>query len=244
MIIDRSFKWPVAGDYEIEDGDPTPIEGEGERRARIRVWRKTGMFPPRGGAGNTIAGGAATPGPRLVAKGSLSHWAWPFKLGPGVGQRLLQDCERWGLEDGVVRFAKRYGMLTQHPGSHDEPLSMWKGLVKSLTDGSHAKATRIGFQYLRRTRTGEVALVPYTLMSAIECEAFLLGWGAELKQCPGCGAMFEVGGKSGKHAHAEFCSDPCRYSFHNRVKAKFIASYRNEGFTAPEAAAMWKRTKR
>jgi len=86
--------------------------------------------------------------------------------------------------------------------------------------------------------------VPHTLMSAIECEAFLLGWVAELKQCPGCGAMFERGGKSGKHAHAKFCSDPCRYSSHNRVKAEFIANHRNAGFTAAEAAAMWKRTKR
>jgi hypothetical protein len=136
-------------------------------------------------------------------------------------------------------------VLTQHSELGDsEPLSLWQDLAKSLRKGRPGKIARLGLQALRLTKSGAIALVPNTLKSAIECEAFLLGWGGELKQCRGCGGMFEVGGKSGKRSHAEFCSDDCRYDSHNRVKAEFIAGHRRGGFTAAEAEKFYRRSRR
>lgn len=233
MIIDTSFKWPVAADYAIEKSPARP------NKVRSRGWAKWSRVP----AADTILGGERSPGVNLVAKGNVI-WKRPFRVRADLSQEFLRLIEsNRKLDEAVLQFARKYGMLTDNsePGS-SEPLTLWQDLAKSLRKarlGSMVTA-RLGLQELRLTRSGAIALVPNTLKSAIECEAFLLGRGAELKQCPGCGGVFEVGGKSGKHAHAEYCSDDCRYKFHNGVKAAFIAGHRRAGMTAAQAESAYR----
>src|SRR5262245_51832312 len=102
MIIDSGFKWSVAAEYGVVDrADETGSHAK--RRAPTIL-------------------DVAPSGPYLVARGALTI-KQPFKLGAGVGQKLLQGCETFGIREGVLRFAKRYGMITaaSNPGD-SEPL--------------------------------------------------------------------------------------------------------------------------
>jgi hypothetical protein len=220
MMIDDAFKWRVAAEYVVED------------RGRAK----------RGAAG-TIAGGGRATDRCLVAKGGILSKN-PFRIRGKVSQEFLRLVASRS-DEGAIQFASKYGMLTQGSESGDsESLATWWDLAKRLRKAQSGKGVtaRIGLQELRRTRRGVIALVPRTLQSGLEAEVFLMGLEAELKECPGCGGWFEVGGKLGKNAHAEFCSDRCRYGHHNRVKANFIAGLREDGYTRAEAEKVWRRT--
>jgi predicted nucleic acid-binding Zn ribbon protein len=45
------------------------------------------------------------------------------------------------------------------------------------------------------------------------------------KPCRNCGNIFQA-----KNYNQEFCSDTCRDNWHNDIKAKAIAMYRNRNF--------------
>jgi hypothetical protein len=69
-----------------------------------------------------------------------------------------------------------------------------------------------------------IQLRPDTMRSALlYCAAQMLNRGMTAHACDNCSTVFLGGGERGrnkKRAGSRFCSDGCRYEFHNRQKAK------------------------
>jgi hypothetical protein len=96
MIIDKSFKWPVAASYEIKEPPEHP------KRSGSRGWAKWS----RTRAADTIAAGGEPSGPSLVAKGPVL-WKCPFRIGAKLSQELVRLIDANPEDKAFVQFASK-----------------------------------------------------------------------------------------------------------------------------------------
>jgi hypothetical protein len=79
------------------------------------------------------------------------------------------------------------------------------------------------FRPIAGTDEIKLSIMPENLWTALtlQCVSNCTS-GARVRACKACGALFEIGGASGRRSHAEFCSPKCRFdfSYRNRKRRK------------------------
>jgi hypothetical protein len=158
------------------------------------------------------------------------------RAGAGVESLAQQDVA--ALERNVLLIAKHIGPLFGHledknAKTHTEPicesLSQWVDLAKWIQtdferDSPGDYPTCSVDVYLTRQRDGSRSMVvrPSFTREALKYHAAqMIARGAVSRACEHCGTLFLTGKGGGeKRGGARFCSDKCRYSYHNEANRK------------------------
>lgn len=83
------------------------------------------------------------------------------------------------------------------------------------------RTPRLGVQLVSRAGKPGLFLEPDCLLSAIDLQFYQAVAGmTELRACEQCGAWFECGPGGGRRTVSRFCSDRCRFNFHNERRSK------------------------
>ena len=150
-----------------------------------------------------------------------------------------------GSPEDFLAFANKWGLLISGPNSLSddvffnpetgwhEPVSLWEeelGKIRmGITDRrdgdfirkwSHIKI-RDFFAYLYPSSEDGASLriEPSSLISAMWLQFFQsVASDRTILTCEYCGRWFEAGPGTGKLLRAKYCSDRCRYQFHNERK--------------------------
>ncbi len=174
-------------------------------------------------------------GPSLVATGQ------PLKTRPldQIPDLYLELAKAAPTLTGHREFAKKYGLLTNR---QEEPTSVWANLVRSMRDliakvedkanwkirnGKYVPYEHpSSFTFRFGPNGGEtnemtLSIVPNKLYNALvlQCVSNHAS-GAMVRACKACGALFEIGGASGRRSHRAFCSDKCRFDFSHRNRRR------------------------
>ena len=178
-----------------------------------------------------LAGLIKPAGPSLVATGQPLITK-PLDQFPDL---YLELAKAEPTLTGHREFAKKYGLLTNR---EEEPTSVWSNLVRSMRDlialvedkanwkirnGKYVPYEHPGsFTFRFGPNGGEtdemtLSIVPNNLYNALvmQCVSNHAS-GAKVRACKACGALFEIGGASGRRSHRAFCSDKCRFDFSHR----------------------------
>jgi hypothetical protein len=138
--------------------------------------------------------------------------------------------------DACVNFANRWGFLKvqQFDRNRTESLSDWVDGIKSmkrsvaqLRDKERPRGSSlsgIGTSAALFLRFGDpnpsLVLRPETLLDAMRIQmAQFFTAGNELADCAECGKAFAIGIGVRKRADSRFCSDACRFRYHNKRRA-------------------------
>jgi hypothetical protein len=236
--LEMDFQAPVAQAYELRRADelserPWKPETYPDLRYIVAVGKPRLVRPKRWAMDDAIGRLLKIPMPRrATATGDAAKRA---KVAP-----LAQE-EVAALELNVLLIAKHVGLLmgwledkkspADHGPSQDyESISSWfdfAGSIQETFKGGHYLANlpicNIGV-YLSRRSDGSRSMVlrPIFTRQALSYHAAqMIAGGAVSQTCEHCGTPFLGGvGGGGKRGGARFCSDKCRYSYHNEAKRK------------------------
>jgi hypothetical protein len=189
---------------------------------------------------------AASPGEKrelsgsgfLVRKGKLKP-VRPKSKDIEKAIELLVRCDSAQLPLVAVGIARSMGGLL--PATTEEPLFVWEGMQSRLremfagklkhhptigsplapADGSQ-RAGDVGvYLVLGKDGKPKLALRPDNLMQALTLYAARqIATGTTFGACLHCKGPFLRGGGSKKRGDARFCSDPCKWEFHNERRRK------------------------
>jgi hypothetical protein len=154
--------------------------------------------------------------------------------------KLLVERERTPIHKAALTIARAIGGLLDPRENDREPIEKWeefadylrgifKGEHKDFLYSDHDPTLLVGEVgiFLVRDKTGKlgVALRPEDLAQAlILYAARMVAIGTRSHTCENCGNLFLSGGvgrgKDKKRADARFCSDRCRWTYHNEQNRK------------------------
>jgi hypothetical protein len=210
-IVDIDFEWPVAvGGYEVHDYGPRSDE------PTLLTADLSGLhLDPKSS--------------ELERRRPLADEPYLFLLFADTAQHA----------DGAREFASRFGLLlgTLRNPAGGEAVWLWlrhiqrfRLLVDIWQSGNPAEllwqvdpddlrpASIAGGLSWREGRP-RLALRPNSLLSAMRLQFFqAVAELKEIKACDGCGKWFERGPGKARRAKSRFCSDQCRFDFHNARK--------------------------
>jgi hypothetical protein len=244
--LEMDFRAPVAKAYELRRADelgllmlenrpvrfvdvfPPRLERLPDLRYLVPVGESRLVRPKRRAMDFAIGLLLKTPMPKSVPSAD--------RAGAGVESLAQEDVA--ALERNVLLIAKHIGPLwgdleDKNAKTHTEPiyesLSQWVDLADRIqTDferDSPADYLMCSVAvYLTRQRDGSRSMVvrPSSTREALKYHAAqMIARGAVSRTCEHCGTLFLTGKGGGeKRGGARFCSDKCRYSYHNEANRK------------------------
>jgi hypothetical protein len=236
--LEMDFQAPVAQAYELRRADelsqrPWKPETYPDLRYIVAVGKPRLVRPKRWAMDGAIGRLLQIPMPRrATATGDAAKRA---KVAP-----LAQE-EVAALELNVLLIAKHVGLLwgyledKKSPAEHGprpdyESISSWFDFARSIQETfkgrdylANLPICDIGV-YLSRQSDGSRSMVmrPIFAHQALSFHAAqMIAGGAVSQTCEHCGTPFLSGvGGGEKRGGARFCSDKCRYSYHNEAKRK------------------------
>jgi hypothetical protein len=158
--------------------------------------------------------------------GSRYGWLFPYRL------HDVAPLDLPGLPEFYLNVA-----VVEHPDDGIEYFEQWcreirrmRRLVAEL-DEATAKGHRCRPNYKDLRLPGLIAqlvdhggapaieLKPDCLISALDLQFYRVVVGlSEIRACDACGTWFECGPGKGRRGKSRFCSDKCRFNFHNARK--------------------------
>jgi hypothetical protein len=192
--------------------------------------------------GNTIL----TRGPHedvvIVPKSGNRRFEEPFRANPALFLRFAALDES---SEACADFASRFGLLHRTRRAADgERFALWRehlrrfkrladlwregGASHLLRRASPSDLPHPAIMHVGLTWVGErpaLVLVPESLLAGLELQlAVAVAGGSEIRACDQCGIFFERGRGKQRRAQARFCSDICRFEFHNARKREGASS--------------------
>jgi hypothetical protein len=150
------------------------------------------------------------------------------------GELFLDFARLDGSPSACVVFASRWGFLKlqRFDPERAEPLALWRSEINSMKRwifligdktaprgrslSSIGTSTNVFLQF--GSPHPSLVLQPAGLIDAMRLQmAKFFSGGNELATCTECTELFAIG--SAKRADAKFCSDSCRFRYHNKRRA-------------------------
>ena len=225
--MDIDFTWPVPTegfwvDQRPADDGGSPrivLEPRGENRWQSPLSGRPALFRQFAALDEET--------PQAVADfASRYGWLFPPRLA------AVFPMELPGLQESYRNLAS-----IEHPGDGVEDLAAWRREIRRVRrlvaelDEATVKGERLRPPWKDLRSPGLVAelvdrgglpaieLRPDCLISALDLLFYRVIVGlSEIRACDQCGTWFECGPGKGRRGKSRFCSDKCRFDFHNARK--------------------------
>jgi hypothetical protein len=235
--IDVDFEWPVAvGGYEVCDYGARP--GPPTLLAPSSALIKIAALAAGGIAASEPPSDLVRVGPwgtHLVPCGATLRWHQPLAFHPFLFMQFATLDQRAAA---CAEFASNFGLLlTRGEGTEDVEIwfhhigrfrrlvDLWQSgppvAVLTRSEPDDLREAAIGAKLVWRDGRPGLSMTPDTLISALRLQFMqAIADMREIKSCDQCGRWFERGPGKDRRGKSRFCSDACRFGFHNERRSK------------------------